>query len=70
MLRFLSYGANIALTSNEKLCIITFYQSCWNGWEGFVHVNRYSLESSEEDYEDAICVNIEGVLKNEKLQGW
>jgi hypothetical protein len=28
------------------------------------------LESAEEDDEDAICVNIEGVLKNEKLQGW
>jgi hypothetical protein len=27
------------------------------------------LEASEED-EDAICVNIEGVLKNEKSQGW
>jgi hypothetical protein len=34
-----------------------------------VHFYRYSLESAEEDDEDAICVNIEGVLKNEKLQG-
>jgi Fanconi anemia group D2 protein len=30
---------------------------------------RYSLDSAEEDYEDTICVNIEDVLKNEKLQG-
>jgi len=27
------------------------------------------LESAEEGYEDAICVNIEGALKNEKFQG-
>jgi len=27
-MRFLSYGANSALTANEKLCIITFHQSC------------------------------------------
>ncbi|PNF22433.1 hypothetical protein B7P43_G16287 [Cryptotermes secundus] len=30
---------------------------------------QFSLEASEEDYEDAICVNIEGVLRNEKSQG-
>jgi hypothetical protein len=34
----------------------------------FYRSTQYYLEASEED-EDAICVNIEGVLKNEKSQG-
>lgn len=49
------------------------YRSSYHVWESCVHFNRYtqfSLEASEEEYDDAICVNIEGVLKNEKSQGW
>lgn len=35
----------------------------------FNRCSQFCLEASEEDCEDAICVNIEGVLKNEKSQG-